>query len=759
MISTLSAAIIYLVLFGLVFRRRAGVNRVEFWLLIYCGFSAALMGIYAFLLGSPAGALPPFMASSLFTLLLFTVSTILTGVVTLAYLGRWLIGPWGIFSSVFLLMVLIGTGSGGGPVMGAALGLTLGAELAIAGWLVALIGSIALVVITFLAEPLPLYANRILFWAVVLPILLIGDLLTLWTGNPSLLFAGFALRLLGTIGAVYGVLATRILDLREAARWVVSRSILTLVTGLLVLIAILIALYFQPITAGTTQRTLVAIGVSILIALVIAPVLQGFRWLLRNLISRDVRDVANVVRNYSQRIGGEIELDDLANTAIIAVNDLLTTKRGYLILATPLEETIAMEIVGVDRAPHGNSGAIFKNSPVYDAFINAGRPILQYDIDYQRAYTDTADEERAFFKALNMDIYAPIIAEGKLLGMLAVGPKANDDPFTPNEIELLEALANQTVAALENARLINDLRLLNRRISALNENLTASNERLEKLDHVKTDFIAIASHELRTPLTQIQGYADLLLEMAKRNVLDPNQTEDITRSLGGASQRMAEVIGSMLDVSQIDVENMDLNFVETNLANILKLAIDPYAEAVEDRNLTLIARGLSTLPPVNADYKRLVQAFQNLITNAVKYTPDGGQITVTGSVFERDPEGEPLSVRVTIADTGIGVDPANHELIFEKFFRVGSTMLHSSGETKFKGAGPGLGLPITKGIIEGHGGRIWVESGGHNEVKLPGSAFNVILPIHPPAIDARERLEQMQASKDETLITPLPGRE
>lgn len=127
------------------------------------------------------------------------------------------------------------------------------------------------------------------------------------------------------------------------------------------------------------------------------------------------------------------------------------------------------------------------------------------------------------------------------------------------------------------------------------------------------------------------------------------------------------------------------------------------------------------------DEERLFQALRNVLTNAIKYTPDGGVITVGGRKL-------PGFIEITVSDTGIGIDPENHTLVFEKFGRLGSVSLHSSGKTKFKGGGPGLGLPITKGIIEAHGGAIWVESRGYDEVNCPGSTFHILLPIRkiPP---------------------------
>ena len=138
------------------------------------------------------------------------------------------------------------------------------------------------------------------------------------------------------------------------------------------------------------------------------------------------------------------------------------------------------------------------------------------------------------------------------------------------------------------------------------------------------------------------------------------------------------------------------------------------------------------------DNERLYQAFRNLISNAIKYTPDGGKVDVDGRKL-------PGFIEVTISDTGIEIDPEDHSLIFEKFGRLGNVSLHSSGKTKFKGGGPGLGLPITKGIVQAHGGSIWVESSGYSEIDCPGSTFHVLLPIRKTPPD----------SKSAKLFSPL----
>ncbi len=124
---------------------------------------------------------------------------------------------------------------------------------------------------------------------------------------------------------------------------------------------------------------------------------------------------------------------------------------------------------------------------------------------------------------------------------------------------------------------------------------------------------------------------------------------------------------------------------------------------------------------IYADPDRLLQVFRNVLTNAIKYTPDGGRISIDGRKL-------PGFIEIVVRDSGIGINPQDHSIIFDKFTRLGNISLHSSGKTKFKGGGPGLGLHIARGIIEAHGGAIWAESPGYDEEKKPGSTFHIIMP-------------------------------
>ncbi len=254
--------------------------------------------------------------------------------------------------------------------------------------------------------------------------------------------------------------------------------------------------------------------------------------------------------------------------------------------------------------------------------------------------------------------------------------------------------------------------------------LEKTNQILEQMDHAKASFINISAHELRTPLTLIQGYTYMLEQKAKNDA----DLKPLTQGLMDGFNRMDEVVNSMLDISRIDSKELTLSKSNKKINLIIAKAQKSFKEALQERRIKLIIEGLDAIPPLHVDDALLQKVFYHLIMNAIKYTPNGGSIKVSGRVTDND-SGTP-EVEIAIQDTGIGIDPQDHELVFEKFYQTGDVLLHSSGKTKFKGGGPGLGLAIARGIVEAHGGRIWLESPGHNEKTYPGTTFYVRLPMN-----------------------------
>jgi signal transduction histidine kinase len=245
---------------------------------------------------------------------------------------------------------------------------------------------------------------------------------------------------------------------------------------------------------------------------------------------------------------------------------------------------------------------------------------------------------------------------------------------------------------------------------------------LERLDKTKSDFISVAAHELKTPLTLIEGYTsmfrDQFPDLDKAGGIKP-----ILRGIDNGTRRLREIIDDMIDVSLLDNDMLKLNFQPVWINQLLAIVQRELLEPLQERKIGFTIKNFDGINEILfGDAERLYQAFRNLLTNAIKYTPDRGSITIDGRLLSG-------FIEITIEDTGIGIDLDDQERIFEKFGRVGNVALHSSGKIKFKGGGPGLGLPITKGIIEAHGGAIWVESEGYDEEKCPGAIFHILLPL------------------------------
>jgi signal transduction histidine kinase len=595
--------------------------------------------------------------------------------------------------------------------------------LAFVGWLAIGVILVLAALYAFYRARLSELANQALFAALLVPLVVSGVALGM-SGENILAEIGWLVQAIGLAGAVYAVSAYRVFDIRRLFRRTIATGTLTVITGVLFFVALVIA---HQINTDSDALYLVLGALALAVALVYVP----FRLLVQAGINRFVGGsrlgVSQLMRKFTEDITGVVELDALVDVTMHTLSHVMRVRRGGLLLVTgETDQVVMLEpfLHGLGEIPD-IQGQIACGYSVYNQLVKSRFPLLQYDLDFGPSYMDTPPEERRFFQQMRMSAYAPIILQGQLIGILCCGAKVTDDPFTEYDLELLMTLANQTGVALRNARLVADLRRREAEQAELNKAISATKEQLERLDSVKTDFITIASHELRTPLAQIRGYTDIMEAMNEQGLLDQDQVAGMTNNLRKAADRLENLIGAMLDVSQLDVDAMDLRFTQTTAESIMRTAIEPLQDAIKQRKLMLSARGLRDLPRIQADTQRLVQAFRNVVLNAIKYTPDGGRIDISG--HQQDGE-----ILISIKDSGIGIDPKNHELIFEKFFRAHDPSLHSTGATKFMGAGPGLGLTIARGVIAAHGGRIWVESDGYDPEQFPGSIFYIALPLVPP---------------------------
>jgi two-component system phosphate regulon sensor histidine kinase PhoR len=230
---------------------------------------------------------------------------------------------------------------------------------------------------------------------------------------------------------------------------------------------------------------------------------------------------------------------------------------------------------------------------------------------------------------------------------------------------------------------------------------------LRRLERVRQDFVANVSHEFKTPLTAIQGFAETLLAGA---LDDPNNNRRFLEIIRDHATRLARLTDDLLKLARIEVGKLEVEFSPLGLTELIEGCAEVTLLKANRKQITLDIRTTPGLSPVRGDASLLREVLQNLLDNAIQYTPPGGRIQVSAAAGARE-------AVITVADTGIGIPLADQERIFERFYRVDAARSREAG-------GTGLGLSIAKHIVEAHGGRLWVESAvGH------GSKFSFSIPL------------------------------
>jgi signal transduction histidine kinase len=266
------------------------------------------------------------------------------------------------------------------------------------------------------------------------------------------------------------------------------------------------------------------------------------------------------------------------------------------------------------------------------------------------------------------------------------------------------------------------------RVAHISSEMDKVQKQMERVDRSKSAFISVAAHELKTPITLIEGYASMMEDFLRAG--KGLNMDSLLAGMNTGIDRLRAIVDDMIDVSMIDNKLLRLNFQPMQIGQLLEALRLELDETAQARKLTLEIHDFEGSKQwIYVDHTRIMQAIHNVINNAIKFTPDGGSITIDGRTLQG-------FIEVTIADTGIGISHDNQTVIFEKFGQLGRVDLHSSGKTKFKGGGPGLGLPIARGILEAHGGSIWVESPGYDEKNCPGSVFHILIPARTESPDA-----------------------
>jgi signal transduction histidine kinase len=599
---------------------------------------------------------------------------------------------------------------------------------AMLGWLVFTLGGLVSVRSAHNHSRQPLLRNRLNYWTPVFLLVLLNDALIM-LGIP---FPGNPIRLSAAVLATFIIVTHDPPDLREVARRVVTYIITTLV---------IVGFYVAGFSASQTvfnalprySPLLVGAGIALLLSFIFTPLLSIIqRWVNRWLNIQEYHP-SKTLHAYSEQISNILDMQRLANVAVGLIIEAMDITRGFLFLIDSEslgegQKTYHLRAVRNEGERQIRILALPYDHPVVRQLVVEMRPLLQYDLDLLPAFRTVSQPEREWFNNLEAEVYLPIFSKREWIGMLALGAKISGNRYTAEDLVTLSALANQTAVALENARLVENLVQLNTELRQAYRDLDKANRDLERLDQTKSDFISIASHELRTPLTTIIGYTEMLNE----DQTLPPTVHTMLKSISKGTRRLHEIMDSMFDIAQIDTRTLQLHLIPVDTAGLIKEVTDNLSKTFQERGQTLTVN-IPMLPHAKADPNLLKKLFQHLLSNAIKFTPNDGRITVAARVLPPHNSELPYGgIEYVVSDTGVGVDPASRDIIFSKFYQPGELSKHSTSKTRFKGSGAGLGLALSKGIVEAHGGHIWVESTGYDEVNFPGSKFHVVLPLDSP---------------------------
>ncbi len=297
----------------------------------------------------------------------------------------------------------------------------------------------------------------------------------------------------------------------------------------------------------------------------------------------------------------------------------------------------------------------------------------------------------------------PLVASGNWLGCLLVYYK-QEHPFDHIELRHLKVLVDQATITLYNLQLL--------------EVEEESRHEAERANEIKTEFLAMISHELRTPLTSIIGFTTTML--AEDVTWEPEEQRDFIQTIQQEANRLQELIDHLLDLSRLEAGMLPISLKPHSLHEIVQDILPQFQEMTKGHKITLHVP--ANLPPVSVDAKRIAQVLVNLVHNASTYAPEGTEINISASVRGG-------FVQINVNDQGPGIPPTEHKKVFKAFQR---------GENVESGAGQGagLGLAICKGLVEAHGGRIWIK-----KKNTPGATISFtipLVPLHIPAVPAEE---------------------
>lgn len=531
----------------------------------------------------------------------------------------------------------------------------------------------------------------------------------------------------------YAIIKRRLLDIKSLVARSVTYLLLILSIALIYAgILFLIGRLFLHVELST-EAFILSISLAVILALSFQPLKSAIAKITDKFFYQDFYNSEKLLHRLSLIMASTLHLEDLVRKLLNEIVTTLKVTKGMVIL---IEDAKIYQVLSEG----------YSDTPTLDE-----KDIELLMSEKKILLTDELQEGqlKEIMKKYGFSLVSSFIHEGKILGLVGLGDKLSGENFSDKDVTVINIFSPEAAVAIQNAKSYEEIRRFNitleDEVESATQRLVKANEKLQDLDKLKDEFVSIASHELRTPMVSIKNYVWMTLA-GKGGKISRKQKFYLDRAYDSAN-RMTKLINDLLNISRIESGRIILNVEKVTLPELADQIMSEVKPRADQLDVKLIMtkdahkKGSETkvsVPQIIADKDKVAEVLVNLLGNSLKFTPPKGKITVSFEVDEKDKK-----VILRVEDTGVGLSKDQIPKLFKKFGMIKESY-HSKSEAA---QGTGLGLYVSKSIIELHGGKIWVESAGKDK----GSTFSFSLPIYSE-VDLHHLQKKFQSGADAGII-------
>lgn len=497
---------------------------------------------------------------------------------------------------------------------------------------------------------------------------------------------------------VYAIVKHRFLDIRMVVARTVSYLLLVALFGLIysLLFAVISSIF---ISSSIESR---AIAISTALALLMAFSFQVFRKEIERatdkFLYKDHYDSSKLLYDLTLVMASTLKFEDLSHQFLLTLIDQMRVSKGAIILKSD-DKIFDVSHEGYSESPSYNENKVF-------SLIEQNKLLVFDELD--------ESEIKSLMREMDISIAVDIATAGQQIGLFTLGGKLSGDIYTSEDIRIIEIIVPELAVAIKNSLSYDEISRFNvtlkDEIDEATVNLRQANIKLQELDKLKDEFVSVASHELRTPMTAIKSYLWMALNKSNKK-LDPKVEEDIKIAYG-STERLLKLVQDMLTISRIEGKRLQLQKEEFNFNEISQQVYDILKISAKEKRISFILNISDKPIVITGDKEKLREVLQNIVGNALKFTPEKGKIGLTITDEKRN-------LKIDIVNSGSYIPEEELPKLFQKFNRLNIETTQKENAP----VGTGLGLYITKQIVEMHNGTIDVTSD-----EKEGTTFHIKIP-------------------------------